>query len=122
MKKCTFISIIRKNNSYNIIHDIKPFDPFSELVHSLHSYEKIDIINFTDLTSDVNLFITFDIVDVNATFTEFLYQFLKSVNCKNVFIDFSTYDNQEISEEDLDTIESLTDKPIYFLTKNNAII
>jgi hypothetical protein len=118
MKKCTFISVIRKNNSYNIIHDIKPLDPFSELVHSLHSYEKIDIINFTDLTSDVNLFITFDVVDVNESFTEFLYQFLKSVNCKNVFIDFSTYDNQEISEEDLDTIESLTDKPIYFLTKN----
>ena len=118
MKKCTFKSIIRKNNSYNIIHDIKPFDPFSELVHSLHSYEKIDIINFTDLTSDVNLFIAFDIVDVNANFTEFVYEFLKSVNCKNVFIDFSTYDNQEISEEDLDTIESLTDKPIYFLTKN----
>jgi hypothetical protein len=118
MKKCTFISVIRKNNSYNIIYDIKPFDPFSELVHSLHSYEKIDIINFVELTSDVNLFITFDVVDVNASFTDFLYQFLKSVNCKNVFIDFSTYDNQEISEEDLNTIESLTDKPIYFITKN----
>lgn len=118
MKKCVFISIIRKNNSYNILYDIKPRQPFSELVDSLNSFEKIDIVNFIDLNSDVNLFIAFDCVDVNENFTDFLYQFLKPLNCKSVFIDFSTYDNQEISEEDLNIIESLTDKPIYFVTKN----
>jgi hypothetical protein len=122
MKKCAFISIIRKPSilgiTYDIIYDVKPRQAFSELVDSLYEFEKIEIVDFKNLQSDVNLFIAFDCVDVNEYFNAYLSEFLKPLNCKSVFIDFSTYDNQEISEEDLDTIETLTDKPIYFVTKN----
>lgn len=122
MKKCAFISIIRRPSllgiTYDVIYDIKPRQSFCELVESLHMFEKIEIIDFKNLASDVNLFIAFDCVDVNEYFTEYLSNFLKPLNYKSLFIDFSTYDNQEIGEHDLDTIESLTDKPIYFVTKN----
>ncbi len=122
MKKCAFIGIVRKYNETgwvnDIVYDVKPNGNFAELVTSLHSFEHIEIVDFKNLQSDVNLFISFFCVDVNEYFKTFVYEFLKSLVCKSVFIDFSTYDNQEISEDDLNQIESLTDKPIYFITKN----
>lgn len=122
MKKCAFISILRRPSllgiTYELIYDIRPRQAFCELVESLHQFEKIEIVNFADLQSDVNLFISFDVCDVNEYFNEYISTFLKPLNFKSVFFDFSTYDNQEISEEDLDKIETLTDKPLYFITKN----
>ena len=124
MKKCCFISILRKYSetdityTYYIRYDIKPYGEFSELVTSLNNFEKIQIVDFKDLSSDVNLFISFFCMDSGDYFNTFISNLLKSLVCKSVFIDFASYDNQEISEEELDNIESLTDKPIYFITKN----
>lgn len=124
MKRCSFISIVRKYNqndigyTYNIIYDIKPNGEFSELVGSLNKFEKIEIVDFKDLQSDVNLFISFFCMDSGDYFNTFVSELLKPINCKTLFIDFASYDNQEISEEELDNIQSLTDKPVYFITKN----
>jgi len=124
MKRCSFISIVRKYNqndigyTYNIIYDIKPNGEFSELVGSLNKFEKIEIVDFKDLESDVNLFISFFCMDSGDYFNTFVSELLKPINCKTLFIDFASYDNQEISEEELDNIQSLTDKPVYFITKN----
>lgn len=122
MKKCTFISVVRKYNSaqwvYDVVYDIKPNQPFSELVGSLNKFEKIEIVDFKNLQSDVNLFVSFFCVDTDDYFKTFVLELLKPLVCKSIFIDFSTYDNQEIDENDLDIIEKLTDKPVYFITKN----
>ena len=122
MKKCTFISVVRKYKdsqwTYDIVYDIKPNHSFSELVSSLNEFEKIEIVDFKNLQSDVNLFISFFCVDVSDYFNTFISELIKPLNCKSVFIDFATYDIQEISEDELNTIEALTDKPIYFITKN----
>ena len=124
MKRCSFISIVRKYNqndigyTYNIIYDIKPTHSFSELVSSLNKFEKIEIVDFKDLQSDVNLFISFFCIDTSDYFSTFLSELIKPLNCKSVFIDFATYDNQEIGENELDIIETLIDKPTYFITKN----
>ena len=69
MKRCSFISIIRKYNqneigyTYDIVYDTKPNGEFSELVGSLNKFEKIEIVDFKDLQSDVNLFISFFCMD-----------------------------------------------------------
>ena len=124
MKRCSFISIIRKYNqndigyTYDIVYDTKPNGEFSELVGSLNKFEKIEIVDFKDLQSDVNLFISFFCMDSGDYFNTFVSELLKPINCKGLFLDFASYDNQEISEEELDNIESLTDKPVYFITKN----
>jgi hypothetical protein len=122
MKKCTFISVVRKYKdnqwAYDIVYDIKPNHSFSELVSSLNAFEKIEIVDFKNLQSDVNLFISFFCLDVSDYFNTFVSELIKPLNCKSVFIDFATYDIQEISEDELNTIETLTDKPIYFITKN----
>ena len=124
MKRCAFISIIRKYNqndsgyTYGITYDIKPNGEFSELVGSLNKFEKIEIVDFKDLQSDVNLFISFFCMDSGDYFNTFISELLKPINCKTLFLDFASYDNQEINEEELDNIQSLTDKPVYFVTKN----
>jgi hypothetical protein len=124
MKKCSFISIIRKYNSeddsyaYDVKYDIKPYGEFSELVTSLNKFEKIEIVDFKNLSYDVNLFISFFCMDSGDYFDTFVSNLLKPLVCKTIFLDFSTYDNQEIGEEELNSIEKLTDKPIYFITKN----
>ena len=122
MKKCAFISVIRKYQDnkwiYDIIYDIKPNQSFSELVSSLNKFEQIEIVDFKNLQADVNLFISFFCVDVSDYFNTFLSELITPLNCKSIFIDFATYDNQEIGEDELDTIETLTNKPIYFITKN----
>ena len=124
MKKCSFISILRKNNesdinyTYYVNYDIKPEDSFSELVTSLNTFEKIEIIDFKDLSSDVNLFISFFCMDNGDYFNTLISDLLKKVVCKSIFFDFSTYDIQEIGEHELDNIQNLTDKPVYFITKN----
>jgi hypothetical protein len=124
MKRCSFISIVRKYNqndigyTYNIVYDIKPNGEFSELVGSLNKFEKIEIVDFKNLQSDVNLFISFFCMDRGDYFNTIISELFESINCKTLFLDFASYDNQEISEEELDNIQSLTDKPIYFITKN----
>ena len=124
MKKCSFISILRKNSdvdytyTYYVKYDIKPYGEFSELITSLNKFEKIEIVNFENLSSDVNLFISFFCMDSGDYFNTFLSDLLKPLVCKNIFFDFATYDNQEIGEDELDEIEKLTDKPVYFITKN----
>lgn len=124
MKKCCFISVLRKNSNidhtytYYIKYDIEPYGQFSELVTSLNKFEKIEIVNFENLTSDVNLFISLFCMDYSDYFKTFIHDFLKPLMCKTIFFDFSTYDNQEIGEHELDEIGKLTDKPFYFITKN----
>jgi hypothetical protein len=72
MKRCTFISVIRKYNGaqwvYDVVYDIKPNQPFSELVGSLNKFEKIEIVDFKNLESDVNLFVSFFCVDTDRLF------------------------------------------------------
>lgn len=122
MKKCAFISIVRnyKDNQwkYNVVYDIKPNQSFSELVTSLNKLEQIEIVDFKNLQADVNLFISFFCVDITDYFNTFLSELIRPLNCKSIFIDFATYDIQEISEDELNIIETLTDKPMYFITKN----
>jgi hypothetical protein len=124
MKKCAFISIVRShstsyfNHTHNVIYDIKPNGEFSELVSSLNRFEKIEIVDFKNLASDVNLFISFFGIDVNDYLNTFISELLKPLICKTIFFDFATYDVQEISENELDILEKITNKPLYFITKN----
>lgn len=124
MKKCAFISIVRRYNqtdinyTYEVVYDIRPNGEFPELVGSLNRFEKIEIVDFKDLDSDVNLFISFFCMDGGDYFNTFVSELLKPINCKNLFFDFASYDCQEIGEHEMDNIETLTDKPVYFITKN----
>jgi hypothetical protein len=122
MKKCCFIKIIRKyesdNFSYKIIKNEEAYESFSELFNSLNEFCKIEIVSFEDCDYDTSLFISFDVVDVTPLFKEFMHPFLKEKKFKKVFFDFATYDNQEISENDFDEIEKLTDRESYFISKN----
>lgn len=122
MKKCCFVKFVRKYASdgfdYEVIYDVKVNDSFSELPSSLNNYTKIEFIPFNEMDNDTNLVITFDVIDITPLFEEKLQLFLNSLNCKKIFFDFATYDNQEIDELDIDKIAKLTNKEHFFISKN----
>jgi hypothetical protein len=122
MKKCCFVKFLRRNFAngfqYEVVSDVMPGDAFCELPGSLVQYSKIDFQKFSDLDSETNLFIAFDHVDVTDLFKTEIKKFVDSVNCKAIWYDFSTYDNQEIGEDTLDIFEAFSDKQCYFITKN----
>jgi len=122
MKKCCFIKVIRKYDSnkfyYELIKNEEAYNSFSELYNCLKKYSKVEIVSFEDCNYDTPLFISFDVVDTTQLFNEYLYTLLKQIKFKKVFFDFSTYDNQEISEEAFDKFQSLTDKECFFISKN----
>jgi hypothetical protein len=124
MKKCCFVKFLRKNNiisggfEYIVVKNIQPMDDHSELVSSFHVHQKVDLVNFDDIDSNTNLIIAFDVTDTTELFKNKLKLFIDSVNCKSLFFDFSTYDEQEIAEYNFDEIEELTNKPCYFISKN----
>ena len=122
MKKCCFVKFLRKHAplgfEYEVVKDIQPNDDHSELVSSLTIYNKIDLIKFDDIDSNTNLIITIDVVDVTGLFLSKLKFFIDTLNCKSIFFDFSTYDEQEIDDNSIAQIESLTNKQCYVISKN----
>lgn len=122
MKKCSFVKFLRKHTpigfEYEVITNVKVNDDFSELPGSLFKYAKIDFISFNEIDSETNVVIAFDVIDVTPLFEERLKTFINTLNCKSIFFDFSTYDNQEIDENDFDKIAKLTEKEHYFISKN----
>ena len=123
MKKCCFIKFLRKLNSefgfeYVIEKDVLPGDSFCELPGSLNQFNKIEFIKFDDLNSDVNLIIAFNVFDVTELFKSEFKKFVDNINCKAIFIDSATYDNQDINENTFNIIESLLNIPCYFISKN----
>jgi|694.fasta_scaffold132874_2 hypothetical protein len=122
MKKCAFVKFIRKYENekfeYEVIKNTQKTDSFSELRNSLEEFTNIQIVNFENIDEFTSIFISFDVVDVTTLFLNKLEDFIKTFNCKNIFFDFATYDNQEIPESDLDLIESVCKKQCYFITKN----
>lgn len=122
MKKCCFVKFLRKNTTigfdYEVIYDVRINDTFSELPSSLSHYTKIEFVSFENLDNETNVIIAFDVVDVTPLFEEKLKTFVDSLNCKSIFFDFATYDNQEINELDIDKIGQLTNKEHFFISKN----
>jgi hypothetical protein len=124
MKKCCFVKFLRKNNTllggfeYVVVKNIQPSTDHSELPSSFHMHQKVDLVNFDDMDSNTNLIIAFDVTDTTELFKTKLKLFIDSVNCKALFFDFSTYDEQEVAEYNFDEIEKLTNKPCYFISKN----
>jgi len=122
MKKCSFVKFIRKHTllefEYEVIKDVQINSAFSELPGSLFKYTKIEFIPFDRIDSETNIIITFDVVDVTPMFEKKIQAFVNSLNCKSIFFDFSTYDNQEIDELEFDKITKLITKEHYFISKN----
>jgi hypothetical protein len=58
------------------------------------------------------------VVDVTDLFLIKLKLFIDSINCKSIFFDFSTYDEQEIDDNSIAQIEALTNKQCYVVSKN----
>jgi hypothetical protein len=123
MKKCCFVKFLRVLNDvtgfeYFVEKNIVPGDSFSELPGSLNQFNKIEFIKFDDIDSTTNVFVTIDCVDITDKFKTEFKKFIDTLNCKAIFVDFATYDEQDISEEAFDIIESLVNKPCYFISKN----
>jgi hypothetical protein len=124
MKKCCFVKFLRKNNTlfggfeYFVEKNIQISTDHSELPSSFHMHQKVDLVNFDEIDSNTNVIIAIGCVDITDAFKIEFKKFVDSLNCKAIFVDFATYDEQEISEESFDIIESLIDRPCYFISKN----
>jgi hypothetical protein len=124
MKKCSFVKFIRVHDkllggfNYQFIKDVELGGSFSEIPTSMHEFLGITFTKFDDIDSNTNVIIAIDCVDITDGFKIQFKKFVDSLNCKAIFVDFATYDEQEISEESFDIIENLIDRPCYFISKN----
>lgn len=92
---------------------------FRELLFSLRRFTQFELVHFNDLDSNTSLFITLEDFQHEDYQIEELKRSLKNKSFKNVFYDFSTHDNQNISEKVLDKFEQcIPNVPSYFITKN----
>lgn len=122
MKKCSFVKFLRKSSGegfeYTFLKNIKYGESFSELINALTDYANVQNVNFEDIDSSTSVIITIQTVDSSDEYQESIRKFVNSLNCKNVFFDIATYDEQEIEEKEFDILESLCDKPCFFISKN----
>jgi len=93
-------------------------DIFQELPISFRKFLKFEQVHYDFLDKDTSLFISMESFHQHEHQVAALKNELRGRVCKNIFIDFSTYDNQDIPEVFLDELETISDVPIFFITKN----
>jgi hypothetical protein len=122
MKKCSFVKFLRKWSGekfeYSFLKNSKCGQEFSELICALTEYTKIENVDFHNIDSSTSVIISIQTVHSTDEYLYNLKNFINSLNCKNIFFDLSTYDEQEINEKELDLLENLTDKSCFFISKN----
>jgi len=120
MKKFCFVHL-KKTNSlerYKIIPGSFESN-FNELIKSFDLFTKFELVNLDSIDLNTSLFISFESFDSpEMGMHDFLNSFIKSISLKNVFFDFSTYDNQEINQKHIDQLCDLIKVENYVISKN----
>ncbi len=122
MKKCSFVKFLRKwtedGFKYNFLKNVKCGQEFSELVNALTKYTDIENVDFDNIDSSTSVVITIQTVHATDEYLYHLRNFINELNCKNIFFDLSTYDEQELNEKELNLLEGVSNKPCFFISKN----
>ena len=124
MKKLSFNKLERKNSIVGgfdyIFRSIKPHNEgLTELLNSFVEKEyKFELIDNTNLDENTSLIVSISVIDMDD------YQLLEKIkeilqlHCKNVFIELSCYDHQEIDIRFYDFCRQNTNKELWFIDKN----
>ena len=129
MKKVCFVKLLRHQNpnakllggsnfSWEFI-GVKPFDDISEMVTSFDTFKfKIDSVQLKDVDTDTSIVLTLSVIDLedSAFLNNLKYIFNK--DCKKIFIDLSSYDNQDVHISLYDWCRKECQKELYFIDKN----
>jgi len=122
MKRVCFIRIIKKQSITHIdwqFQNVKPFELIAELPTSFcEGNYPIEIIDYNDLDSNTSLVVSLTSTDVNDAFHLDALKKVFNTNCKNIFIDLSTHDHQEIPIQIYEFCRMECNKELYFLDKN----
>lgn len=119
MKKLCFIHYRKDSEGNYYFKNAEPKSDFNELIGSFCLFTVFDLIKLESIDSETSLFISFQSVDFSIPlFWETLENKLKSITFKKVFYDLATYDNQEISESNMDSLSNLIDSENYIISKN----
>lgn len=124
MKKVCFVKLLRKDNKILggfewYYQNVKPFDDLSELLTSFSEKNfEIDYINFENVDSHTSIVLSIGTIDMNDVV--FLDRLKKVFNmdCKNVFIELSCYDHQEIHTNIYEFCRAECKRELYFIDKN----
>jgi hypothetical protein len=119
MKKLCFVHYRKDSEGKYYFRDAEPKSDFNELIGSFSLFTVFDLIKLDAIDSDTSLFISIQSIDFSIPlFWETLSAKLKSIRAKNIFYDLATYDNQEISESDMDSLTNLVDVDSFIISKN----
>ncbi len=119
MKKLCFVHYRKNNDNTYYIKNATPKSDFNELIGSFLLFTKFDLVEYESIDSSVTLFVSIQSVDFSVpAFLETLKIELSKINCKKIFFDFATYDNQEISEDSFDLISNLLSIETNIISKN----
>lgn len=119
MKKLCFVHYRKDSEGKYYFKNAEPKSDFNELIGSFSLFTVFDLIKLESIDSNTSLFISFQSIDFSISlFWKTLEDKLKSIKVKNIFYDLATYDNQEISESNMDSMIMLTDIKSYIISKN----
>lgn len=119
MKKLCFVHYKKDSEKNYYFKNAEVKSDFNELIGSFSLFTIFDLIKLDSIDSNTSLFISFQSTDFSIPkFWETLKSKLESINVKNIFYDLATYDNQEISESNTDTLSSLINVESYIISKN----
>lgn len=124
MKKVCFVKLLRKSNTILggfewYYQNVKPFDDLTELLTSFSEKNfEIDYINFENVDSHTSVVLSIGTIDmVDVVFLDKLKRVF-NMDCKNVFIELSCYDHQEIHTNIYDFCRAECKRELYFIDKN----
>lgn len=124
MKKLSFNKLERKNNSTGgfdyIIRSVKPHtEGLTELSNSfIENGFQFDNIDISNLDSQTSLIVSISVIDMDdSTLLQYVRDILNK-ECKNIFIELSCYDHQEIDIRFYDYCRKNCNKELWFIDKN----
>jgi len=124
MKKLSFNKLERKNALIGgfeyIFRSVKPHtEGLTELSNSLieKGYE-FEFISNHKIDNETSLIVSISVIDIDDNNLSNKIKEILNYNCKNIFIELSCYDHQEIDIRFYDFCRQNTNKELWFIDKN----
>jgi hypothetical protein len=125
MKKVCFVKLIRDNKP-NLLggwnwyyQNVKAYDDLSELLTSFNQKEfDIEYVQYENIDSNTSIVLTLATIDIEDVVFQQMIKHIFDLDCKNIFVELSTYDHQEINIEYYDWCRAECKKELWFIDKN----
>lgn len=124
MKKLSFNKLERKQGLFGgfeyTIRSVHPHkEGLTELSNSfVENNFNFEMVNIENVDSNTSLIVSISVIDMDDSDMLVILRKLLKTDCKNIFIELSCYDHQEIDIKFYDFCRENTNKELWFIDKN----